>query len=105
MCVTLPSLWLERDSLFPRRAPDKDEGGFRDPFKQAEMTHPNRMTTGKGVDDAETLCREQDNVTYTVQRPQRKAADLTNGLRVISTRTGTRSRCGFQSSPHFGPSG
>ena len=55
MCVTLPSLWLERDSLFPRRAPDKDEGGFRDPFKQAEMTHPNRMTTGQGVDDAETL--------------------------------------------------
>lgn len=55
MCVTLPSIWLERDSLFPRRAPDKDEGGFRGPFKQAEMTHPNRTTTRKGMDDAETL--------------------------------------------------
>lgn len=55
MYVTLPSLWLESDSLFPRRVPDKDEWGFRGPFKQAEMTHPNRMTTGKGGDEAETL--------------------------------------------------
>ena len=105
MCVTLPSRWLERDSLFNRRAPDKDEGVSEVHSNRLRMTHPNRTTTGKEVDEAEILWCEQDNVTYTTQTPLRKAADLTNGLRVISTQTGTRSCCGFQSGPHFGPSG
>lgn len=50
-----PTQSLARKRLFNRRVPDKDEGGFRGSFKQAEMTHPNRTTTRKGVDEAETL--------------------------------------------------